>query len=242
MKNNGSFLLILFLILPILVISISQFVYAQTVENEIIENTLEIEKATGKNALEIDKMIPSNLKITESAANNTTPQEFQIEDIVTDMGNATEGTESALTNVTADAREKIEEARSDKVSAITETPETAPPAQPAGTQNERVLTLFEADEFNKMKKTVPPAQPAGTQNERVLTLFEADEFNKMKKTVPPAQPETAQETAPPAQPETAQETVPPAQPEGTERPSEEPTENGGNFLDQIIGGITNLFK
>jgi hypothetical protein len=213
MKNNGSFLLILFLILPILVISISQFVYAQTVENEIIENTLEIEKATGKNALEIDKMIPSNLKITESAANNTTPQEFQIEDIVTDMGNATEGTESALTNVTADAREKIEEARSDKVSAITETPETAPPAQPAGTQNERVLTLFEADEFNKMKKTAPPAQP-----------------------------ETAQETAPPAQPETAQETVPPAQPEGTERPSEEPTENGGNFLDQIIGGITNLFK
>ena len=64
----------------------------------------------------------------------------------------------------------------------------------------------------------------------MLTLFEADEFNKMKKTAPPAQPETAQETAPPAQPE------------GTERPSEEPTENGGNFLDQIIGGITNLFK
>ena|ERR687898_684216 len=191
MKNNGSFLLILFLILPILVISISQFVYAQTVENEIIENTLETEKATGKNALEIDKVIPSNLKITESAANNTTPQEFQIEDIVTDMGNATEGTESA----------------------ITETPETTPPAQPAGTQNKRVLTLFEADEFNKMKKTTPPAQP-----------------------------ETAQETTPPAQPETAQETTPPAQPEGTERPSEEPTENGGNFLDQIIGGITNLFK
>src|SRR5918994_2973702 len=186
MKNNGSFLLILFLILPILVISISQFVYAQTVENEIIENTLETEKATGKNALEIDKVIPSNLKITESAANNTTPQEFQIEDIVTDMGNATEGTESA----------------------ITETPETTPPAQPAGTQNKRVLTLFEADEFNKMKKTTPPAQP-----------------------------ETAQETTPPAQPETAQETTPPAQPEGTERPSEEPTENGGNFLDQIIGGI-----
>ena len=99
MKNNGSFLLILFLILPILVISISQFVYAQTVENEIIENTLEIEKATGKNALEIDKVIPSNLKITESAANNTTPQEFQIEDIVTDMGNATEGTESAIAGV-----------------------------------------------------------------------------------------------------------------------------------------------
>ena len=219
MKNNGSFLLILFLILPILVISISQFVYAQTVENEIIENTLEIEKATGKNALEIDKVIPSNLKITESAANNTTPQEFQIEDIVTDMGNATEGTESAiagvvettqesatgtesaLTNATADAREKIEEARSDRESAITETPETTTPAQPAGTQNKRVLTLFEADEFNKMKKTAPPAQP-----------------------------------------ETAQETAPPAQPEGTERPSEEPTENGGNFLDQIIGGITNLFK
>src|SRR5918994_317793 len=203
MKNNGSFLLILFLILPILVISISQFVYAQTVENEIIENTLETEKATGKNALEIDKVIPSNLKITESAANNTTPQEFQIEDIVTDMGNATEGTESA----------------------ITETPETTPPAQPAGTQNKRVLTLFEADEFNKMKKTTPPAQPETVQE-----------------TTPPAQPETAQETTPPAQPETAQETTPPAQPEGTERPSEEPTENGGNFLDQIIGGITNLFK
>ena len=64
----------------------------------------------------------------------------------------------------------------------------------------------------------------------------------MKETAPPAQPETAQETAPPAQPETAQETAPPAQPEGTERPSEEPTENGGNFLDQIIGWITNLFK
>jgi hypothetical protein len=225
MKNNGSFLLILFLILPILVISISQFVYAQTVENEIIENTLETEKATGKNALEIDKVIPSNLKITESAANNTTPQEFQIEDIVTDMGNATEGTESALTNATADAREKIEEARSDRESAITETPETTTPAQPAGTQNKRVLTLFEADEFNKMKKTAPPAQPETAQE-----------------TAPPAQPETAQETAPPAQPETAQETAPPAQPEGTERPSEEPTENGGNFLDQIIGGITNLFK
>ena len=59
-------------------------------------------------------------------------------------------------------------------------------------------------------------------------MFEADEFNKMKKTDPPAQPETAQETAPPAQPE------------GTEKPSEEPTENGSNFLDQIIGGITNL--
>src|ERR671911_1408088 len=225
MKNNGSFLLILFLILPILVISISQFVYAQTVENEIIENTLETEKATGKNALEIDKVIPSNLKITESAANNTTPQEFQIEDIVTDMGNATEGTESALTNATADAREKIEEARSDRESAITETPETTTPAQPAGTQNKRVLTLFEADEFNKMKKTTPPAQPETAQE-----------------TTPPAQPETAQETTPPAQPETAQETTPPAQPEGTERPSEEPTENGGNFLDQIIGGITNLFK
>src|ERR671911_1424094 len=225
MKNNGSFLLILFLILPILVISISQFVYAQTVENEIIENTLETEKATGKNALEIDKVIPSNLKITESAANNTTPQEFQIEDIVTDMGNATEGTESALTNATADAREKIEEARSDRESAITETPETTTPAQPAGTQNKRVLTLFEADEFNKMKKTAPPAQPETAQE-----------------TTPPAQPETAQETTPPAQPETAQETTPPAQPEGTERPSEEPTENGGNFLDQIIGGITNLFK
>ncbi|HEU5462088.1 MAG TPA: hypothetical protein VFU79_07440 [Nitrososphaeraceae archaeon] len=169
MKNNGSILLILFLILPILVISISQFVYAQTVENEIGENTLENEKATGKNALEIDKVIPSNLKITESAANNTTP----------DMGNATVGTESA----------------------ITETPETTTPAQPAGTQNKRVLTLFEADEFNKMKKTAPPAQP-----------------------------------------ETAQETAPPAQPEGTERPSEEPAENGGNFLDQITGWITNLFK
>ncbi|HSF50417.1 MAG TPA: hypothetical protein VLA74_06625, partial [Nitrososphaeraceae archaeon] len=63
-----------------------------------------------------------------------------------------------------------------------------------------------------------------------------------QETAPPAQPETAQETAPPAQPETAQETAPPAQPEGTERPSEEPKENGGNFLDQIIGGITNLFK
>ena len=47
---------------------------------------------------------------------------------------------------------------------------------------------------------------------------------------------------PPAQPEGAQETAPPAQPEGTERPSEEPKENGGNFLDQIFGGITNLFK
>src|ERR687898_278117 len=213
MKNNGSFLLILFLILPILVISISQFVYAQTVENEIIENTLETEKATGKNALEIDKVIPSNLKITESAANNTTPQEFQIEDIVTDMGNATEGTESALTNATADAREKIEEARSDRESAITETPETTTPAQPAGTQNKRVLTLFEADEFNKMKKTVPPAQP-----------------------------ETAQETAPPAQPEGTQNTTELTLHEADERPSEEPTENGGNFLDQIIGGITNLFK
>jgi hypothetical protein len=240
MKNNGSFLLILFLILPLLVISISQFVYAQTVENEIIDNTLEIEKSTGKNALEIDKVIPSNLKITESAANNTTPQEFQNEDIITDMGNATEGTESAiaglveesatgtesaLTNATAYAREKIEEARSDRESAITETPETTTPAQPADTQNKRMLTLFEADEFNKMKKTAPPAQPETAQE-----------------TAPPAQPETAQETAPPAQPETAQETAPPAQPEGTERPSEEPTENGGNFLDQIIGGITNLFK
>ncbi|HSF00976.1 MAG TPA: hypothetical protein VLA48_08795, partial [Nitrososphaeraceae archaeon] len=59
---------------------------------------------------------------------------------------------------------------------------------------------------------------------------------------PPAQPEATQEAAPPAQPEATQEAAPPAQPEGTERPSEEPKENGGNFLDQIIGGITNLFK
>ena len=117
MKNNGSFLLILFLTLVILVISIPQFVYAQTVENEIIENTLEtVEKATGgENTLDIEKNTPSSLEITESAANNATQQDFQIEDTATNIGNATEsaiagvgettegsvaGTESAATNVT----------------------------------------------------------------------------------------------------------------------------------------------
>src|SRR5829696_1452670 len=98
MKNNGSFLLILFLTVVMLVISIPQFGYAQTVENEIIENTLEtVEKATAGNEI-------STQNTTGSAANNPPQQDFQIEDITTNMDNATksaatnatEGTESAI--------------------------------------------------------------------------------------------------------------------------------------------------
>ena len=86
MKNNGSFFLILFLTFVMLVISIPQFVYAQTVENEIIENTLEtVEKATGwRKYFRYQKNTPT-LEITESAANNAPQEDFQIEDIATNM-------------------------------------------------------------------------------------------------------------------------------------------------------------
>ena len=60
--------------------------------------------------------------------NATEGTESAIAAVVETTQESATGTESALTNATADAREKIEEARSDRESAITETPETTTPA------------------------------------------------------------------------------------------------------------------
>ena len=212
MKNNGSFSLILFLTVVMVVISIPQFAYAQTVENEIIENTLEtVEKATAgiseiteslNNASELIERSTQNT--TESAANNATQQATQIEDIATNMGNATEsaiagvgetpepsvgGTETAETNLTKDAREKIEEAKSDAETAVTNATEDA---------REKI-----EEAMSDRESTI-----AGTPD-----------------TTPPA----------PAQEAEQQQATPPA-------PAQESTEKGGNVLDQIWGQITNLFK
>jgi hypothetical protein len=71
-------ILVVTLGIPLLTIPLPQFIYAQTVENEIIENTLESveEEATS-----------SSLEITES---------FQLENITNNSNNVTEGTENAL--------------------------------------------------------------------------------------------------------------------------------------------------
>ena len=110
MKNDGVFLVILFLTFGMFITSIPQFVYAQTAENEIIENTLEtVEKATTKGLSEITESVDNASKsITMSADNaqelsnnNASSQAFQqIENLATDMSNATE---SAI----AGAREQI---------------------------------------------------------------------------------------------------------------------------------------
>ena len=112
MKANGTFLVILFLTFGMLITSISQFTYAQTVENEIIENTLEtVEKAATEGLSELTESVSNTSKsiatstenATELANNNASSQAFQqIENIATDMGNASE---SAI----AGAREQIEE-------------------------------------------------------------------------------------------------------------------------------------
>ena len=121
MKNDGVFLVILFLTFGMLITSIPQFVYAQTAENEIIENTLEtVEKATTEGLSEITESVSNASKsITmsadnaqELANNNASSQAFQqIENLATDMGNATE---SAI----AGAREQIEESVSGAQSAV----------------------------------------------------------------------------------------------------------------------------
>ncbi len=122
MKNNRSLLFILFLAFITLVISFSNFAYAQTIENEIIENTLEtVEKATTQGLSEITESVSNASKsiatstenAKESSNNNSSSQAFQqIKNIATDMGNATE---SAI----AGAREQIEESVSGAKSAAT---------------------------------------------------------------------------------------------------------------------------
>ena len=122
MKSNGDFLVIIFLTFGMLITSIPQFVYAQTVENEIIENTLEtVEKATKEGLSEITESVSnaseSITTSTENAkelSNNTaSSQAFQqIKNIATDMGNATE---SAI----AGAREQIQESVAGAKSAVT---------------------------------------------------------------------------------------------------------------------------
>ena len=73
MKKNGSFILILFLAFVILVISIPQFGYTQTVENEIIENTLEkVEEATQgtKEAIEQANKAEQIVVVNETTSSN----------------------------------------------------------------------------------------------------------------------------------------------------------------------------
>jgi hypothetical protein len=89
-----------------------QLVYAQTAENEIIENTLEtVEKATTEGLSEINESMSnasnsiaiSTENAKDSSNNNTSSQAFQQKkNIVTDMDNVTE-------NAIAGAREQIEE-------------------------------------------------------------------------------------------------------------------------------------
>src|SRR5215204_859979 len=185
MKSNRALLVILFLTFGILVTSIPKFVYAQTAENEIVENTLEtVEKATTKGLSEITDSVSNASKsiaistenAKESSNNNSSSQAFQqIENIATDMGNATE---SAI----AGAREQIEESVSGVKSAVanaTEGTQTAATNATEGTQ------------------TAATNATEGTQ--------------------------TAATNA-------------------TEGPAEGPIETGKNFVDQIWGKITNLFK
>src|ERR671912_762281 len=140
MKSNGAFLVILFLTFGMLITSITQFVYSQTVENEIIENTLEtVEKATTEGLSEITESVSNASKsiaistenAKESSNNNASSQAFQqIKNIATDMGNATE---SAI----AGAREQIEESVSGAKSAVanaTEGTQTAATNATEGTQ------------------------------------------------------------------------------------------------------------
>ena len=128
MKCNGAFLVILFLAFGMLTTSIPQLTYAQPAENEIIENTLEtVEKSATKGISEITESVSNASKsVATSTENETQPtnntsssQTFQqIENIATDMGNATE---SAI----AGAREQIEETVSGTQSAIANVTESA---------------------------------------------------------------------------------------------------------------------
>ena len=84
--------------IPLLTIPLPQYIYAQTVEDEIIENTLEsIEEAT-PNSLEITK--PFQLEnITTNLSNEsaiTSGGQTTEEPVVGIEANVTEGTESAL--------------------------------------------------------------------------------------------------------------------------------------------------
>ena len=64
--------IILFVELGILLTSFPQFVYAQTAENEIIENTLEtVEKATTEGLSEIKESVSNASKAIEDSTNNT---------------------------------------------------------------------------------------------------------------------------------------------------------------------------
>ena len=91
---------IIFFVLTFISFISMQLVYAQTVENEIIENTLEtVEKAATEGLAEITESASNTSKsiatstenATEPANNNTSSQAFQqIEHIATDMGNASE--------------------------------------------------------------------------------------------------------------------------------------------------------
>ena len=100
--------IILFVELGILLTSFPQFVYAQAVENEIIEKALEtVEKATKEGLSEITESVSnaseSITTSTENAkelSNNTaSSQAFQqIKNIATDMGNASKATDSTNTS------------------------------------------------------------------------------------------------------------------------------------------------
>src|ERR671911_416221 len=99
MKSNGAFLVILFLTFGMLITSITQFVYSQTVENEIIENTLEtVEKATTEGLSEITESVSN---ATESAIAGAREQiEESVSGAKSAVANATEGTQTAATNAT----------------------------------------------------------------------------------------------------------------------------------------------
>ena len=128
MKCNGAFLVILFLAFGMLTTSIPQLTYAQPAENEIIENTLEtVEKSATEGISEITESVSNASKsvatptenATQPTNNTTSSQTFQqIENIATDMGNATE---SAI----AGARDQIEETVSGTQSAVSNVTEGA---------------------------------------------------------------------------------------------------------------------
>src|SRR5215217_2921408 len=203
MKSNRALLVILFLTFGMLVTSIPKFVYAQTAENEIVENTLEtVEKATTKGLSEITDSLSNASKsiaistenAKESSNNNSSSQAFQqIENIATDMGNATE---SAI----AGAREQIEESLSGAKSAVanaTEGTQTAPTNATEGTQ------------------TAPTNATEDTQT----AATNATEDTQTAATNATEDTQTAPTNA-----------------------TEGPIETGKNFVDQIWGKITNLFK
>ncbi|HEX5186701.1 MAG TPA: hypothetical protein VFV86_07405 [Nitrososphaeraceae archaeon] len=114
-----------------LVIPISQLASPQTIENEIMENTLEtVEKATAG----IPEIAPpvnetsrsieiSTLNITEPIPDNFSQLPRGNESAVAGVGDTTDeltaGTESAVANITEDVQQKIEEAKSDTESAVT---------------------------------------------------------------------------------------------------------------------------